>query len=78
MNKKKKNSQPDTVNEPSPAYNRVTVSSMQQSYDEVLFYTMNMSHEERMAYLQKLREITHGTDMTEEEKKFRQSKIKVG
>ncbi len=75
--KRKKITKQEELSEPVVSYNRITVTSFQESYEQMLLHTLNMSSEERMAYLQKLREITHGSDMTEEVKIFHQSKIKI-
>lgn len=40
-------------------------------------HTASMSVEERLAYLQRLREITHSSDLTEEEKRANFNKIKI-
>ena len=67
-----------TANDPAPLYSpKVTIGTYQQADDSMLMHTANMSHEERLAYLQKLREITHDSNISDEEKKMNFKKINI-
>jgi CRISPR subtype II RNA-guided endonuclease Cas9/Csn1 len=75
---KVKSSVSNKANEPNSHYgSNVFIGSYQQADESMLMHTANMSHEERMAYLQKLREITHATNLSEEEIKENFNKIKI-
>lgn len=65
------------VNEPTPTFGKVSIGSMEQADEQMLMHTANMSPEERMAYLQKLREISRDTNLSEEAVKNNFSKIKI-
>ena len=66
-----------TAAEPAIDYGRVTITTLEALEQQSREHTANMTPEQRMEYLQKLREITHGTDMSEAEEIFRKSKIKI-
>ena len=57
--------------------NKIEISNFDQSEQQLLSHTSKLSFIERMAYLEKLRAIIHGTDRTEARRDFYNSKIKI-
>ncbi len=67
-----------TVEEnPPPYFDQVSIGSLEDADQKMLMHTANMSFEERLAYLQKLREISHDPNITDDEKKSNFNKIKI-
>ena len=79
--KKVKNKDMDAADnlasEPAADYGKVIITTLEALENETRYHTVNMSYEERMEYLQKLRDITHGNDLSEEENAFYIDKIRV-
>ena len=76
--KKKAEEITDSAQEPVVEYgNRIKVTSLQELDNEAMFHTLHFTPEQRMEYLFKLRSITHGTNLSEAEKKFHSSRIRI-
>ncbi len=74
---KKKSSSSSIVEEQNKVYGKATITTLEALEQQTRMYTANMTPEQRMEYLQKLRTITHGSDLSEQEKTFYTSKIKI-
>jgi len=57
--------------------NRITRTTLKSLEEQEMQYTANLNPQQRFEYLQKLRDITHGTDNSEAEKIFHESRIKI-
>jgi hypothetical protein len=65
------------ANEPIVPYGKLTITTLEQLSEMDRNLTRNMTHEERMAYLHKLITITHGDDLSKQEKEFYNGRIRI-
>ena len=76
--KKKHSKKPGHANEPAPVYgDKISVASLEALSDMDREHTRKMTPVQRLEYLHKLISITHGTDMSAEEKAFYEGKIRI-
>ena len=77
MKKKKMKNKHNNVNEPQPAYNRITITTLADLEENDREHTRNMTHEQRMEYLQKLNFNLYGPDLSKQEAELKKRELKI-